>query len=108
LVSGGRAISGAAAALDVLAGVAPVAQSDLAVAVQRLRKQPAGDTIVLITGAGVDLGPAVALRATYPCVVIGMLGGDPGQLAAQPGVVVLAAPTAAEFARRWERVRRWG
>jgi hypothetical protein len=41
-------------------------------------------------------------------VVVGVLGDGPRKLAAQPGVVVLAAADAAEFARRWDRVRRWG
>jgi hypothetical protein len=80
-------------------------------------ERPAGDTVVLITSAGgvggseTDAAAVAALRATYKCVVVGVLGAPDGEydtLPAQPGVVVLAATDAAGFARRWDRVRRWG
>ena len=72
---------------------------------------------MLITSSGgagrSEAGTAAvaALRVTYSCVVVGVLGASGGQydtVAAQPGVVVLAAADAADFARRWDRVRRWG
>lgn len=57
-----------------------------------------------------DLDRAAALAEVYPTVVLGVLGATgriTGPRTGLPGVTVVAASTAAEFAQEWNGVARW-
>ncbi|MGN9775914.1 DUF58 domain-containing protein [Micromonospora sp. H33] len=95
-----------AAPLDRLAA-AQLGEDTLDATLSRLRRDRAGDTLVVLTGPGGQdsLGRIGALRGAYPSVVVGVFG------AAQPAhateLVVIDAADGAAFAAEWDRVRRW-
>jgi len=101
--------AGATPYLDLLAEAQPMAQESLRPAVRILRGRHRGDTLVLLTGStdATDLEPVGLLRDAYPTVVVGILGELPQGLAGLPGVITISAPTAAEFALRWDGVTHW-
>ncbi|MGN9812543.1 DUF58 domain-containing protein [Micromonospora sp. BQ11] len=95
--------------LDRLAAVRLGAVDDLQPAVDRLRRDRLGDTLVLLTGPGgrADLGTVGALRGAYPSVVVGVLGASEPAPSDAAGLVVVNADGGAGFAAEWDRVRRW-
>lgn len=105
----GAPVLGAGPYLDLLAEARREEQTSLPVAVQRLRARHRGDTLVLITGthSGADLEQVGLLRDVYPTVVAGVLGEGSPQLGRLPGVIMIPARTAEEFAPRWDGVSRW-
>jgi len=91
----------------VLAQVQPQAGVDLIAAMHRLQLENAGDTLVVLTGPGVDLGPVEAARTAYVQVVVAILGSAATVMAPPVGVTLVAAATAVEFADRWNRMPGW-
>jgi uncharacterized protein (DUF58 family) len=85
----------------------------LRAAADRLRHQPAGDTLVYLTGPGgrAGLGEVAALRRRYPsllAVVLGGVGASGGGSGGDPGgLLVLDASDGADFAAGWEGMRGW-
>jgi uncharacterized protein (DUF58 family) len=103
--------AGGGAPLDRLAAAGLVDGGDdvLPAATGRLRRERLGDTLVFLTGPGGrgGLGHVGALRGAYPSVVAAVLGaGDPTP-PGTTGLVVLDAADGAEFAARWDGIRRW-
>jgi len=95
--------------LDLLAEAGRSAEASLPAAVQRLRARHRGDTLVLLTGShdGGDLEQVGLLRDVYPTVVAGVLGEGSFRLGGLPGLIVIPAVTAEQFAPRWDGVSRW-
>lgn len=96
--------------LDLLAeATLQPAAIDTQPAVERLRVGRLGDTLIYLTGpAGAsDIPQIAALRDAYPVVVAGVLGESTAAPVAAPGMLVLAAATAQEFAAAWDGVGRW-
>jgi uncharacterized protein (DUF58 family) len=99
--------------LDLLAEATPTGSTPLAEVTARLRHQPAGDTLIFLTGPGgattgardadpaTDLGTVAALRGAYPTILVGVLG-TPDPPAAHHGLTVLAATTGEDFASSWD------
>jgi uncharacterized protein (DUF58 family) len=99
---------GAGPYLDLLAEAGRSADASLPAAVQRLRARHRGDTLVLLTGHdGGDLEQVGLLRDVYPTVVAGVIGEGSFRLGGLPGLIVIPAPTAEQFAPRWDGVSRW-
>jgi uncharacterized protein (DUF58 family) len=135
--SGGRRADTARPFLDLLAEADLSAPAGgLAPAVDRLRHDPAGDTLIYLTGPDGrgGLGEVASLRGRYPSLLAAVLGatattpspvplargaagpaGAPGgqtggwtggQIGAR-GLVVLNARDGDDFAAEWEGVGRW-
>jgi uncharacterized protein (DUF58 family) len=123
--SGGRRAETARPFLDLLAEAELSAPAGgLAPAVDRLRHDPAGDTLIFLTGpeGRGGLGEVASLRGRYPSLLAAVLGAEvatpvPGPLArgaAAPagapdgqGLMVLNARDGDDFAAEWEGVGRW-
>ncbi len=95
--------------LDLLAEARRAPDASLPAAVRRLRARHRGDTLVLLTGShsGGDLEQVGLLHDVYPTVVAGVLGEGTVQLAGLPGLILIVAETAEQFAPRWDGVSRW-
>jgi uncharacterized protein (DUF58 family) len=89
------------AGLDLLAQVGPVSGVDLLATLPGLRRDRAGDTLLVLSGPDADLGPVLAARSAYTALVVVLLGKRAAAPALPPGAVALAAATAAEFTDRW-------
>lgn len=91
-----------------LAGEATLPGDGLKAAVDRLRQQRAGDTVIFLTGAGArpDLGLVGSLRGPYAAVVVSVFG-EGGTPATVEGMVVLDAADGEAFAAAWDGVRGW-
>lgn len=94
------------AGLDLLAQATLATEGNLAEAVAGLRREPAGDTLVVVAGPGTHLAPVLAVRDRYAAVVAAVLGQDARAPALPGDIAVLAAATAAEFVNRWDRTFR--
>ncbi|WP_281899384.1 DUF58 domain-containing protein [Phytohabitans aurantiacus] len=94
------------AGLDLLAQVSPAAGVDLTRVLPGLRRDRAGDTLLVLSGPDADLSPVLAARAGYAALVVVLLGKRASPPALPPGAVALAAATAAEFADRWNGMVR--
>jgi uncharacterized protein (DUF58 family) len=81
----------------------------LRTATSRLRQERLGDTLVFLTGPGAraDLGYLGGLRGAYPSVIVGTFGAGGQAPPATAGLVVIDADDGADFAARWDEVRRW-
>jgi hypothetical protein len=88
---------------------ASTAGAALRTATSRLRQERLGDTLVFLTGPGAqaDLGYLGGLRGAYPSVIVGIFGADGQMPPATAGLVVIDADDGADFAARWDEVRRW-
>lgn len=104
----GEAVGGASevgepvAKLDLLAELS-LTDAPLTDAVGALRREPARDTLVVVTGrpTAADLAPAVGLHRQYPhTVVVALNGGEPLALGV-PGITVHTAADGAEAVARW-------
>ncbi len=96
--------------LDALAEATLGAEgTDIRPVVDQLRVGRYGDTLVFLTGPGglVDMPRVAALRGVYPVVVAGLFGESAAAPVTSPGLLVLATPTACEFAAAWDGVGRW-
>ncbi|MFE9690820.1 DUF58 domain-containing protein [Micromonospora sp. NPDC005806] len=93
------------AAVELAEGGADV----LRTAMNRLRQERSGDTLVFLTGPGArgDLGHVGALRGAYPSVVVGVFGAAEPTPAGAVGLVVVDAADGAGFAAEWDGIRRW-
>ena len=85
------------------------AASGLNAAINRLRQQPLGDTLIVLTGPGArdELGLFGALRGPYASVLVGVFGARHAPASAVDGMMVIDAADGREFAARWDGVARW-
>ncbi|MEJ3747612.1 DUF58 domain-containing protein [Actinomycetes bacterium KLBMP 9797] len=87
--------------LDLLAQVRPVGAADLTATLPTLRRERAGDTLLVLSGPDADLAPVLAARSGYAALVVALIGKRATAPPLPPGTATLAAATAAEFADRW-------
>lgn len=95
------------AGLDLLAQAAPAA----GVAPARLRVRRPGepcDTLIVVAGAGADLGPLVPPGAGHATLVVALLGAGGRARWLPAGTVPITARTAAELAGRWNQLATAG
>jgi uncharacterized protein (DUF58 family) len=107
----GRRAETARPFLDLLAEAELTAGGALTPAVDGLRHRPAGDTLLLLTGAAgrADLGEVASLRGRYASLLAAVFTGETGAAPHRgaDGLAVLDARDGADFAAQWEAVRSW-
>jgi uncharacterized protein (DUF58 family) len=104
-------LPGTSGYLDTLAEATLRADRDLAGSglhgiAERARHLQAGDTLVCLTGRVTpeDLGTMMALRGTYPAILVGAFGPALPNPRTGRNIMVLAARDGADFARLWDGV----
>ncbi len=78
-------------------------------ALERLRRNRLGDTLVYLTGSGrpEDLAPIGDLRDRYPTIVVAVIGAQTEVVSTVEGVRLLAVDDAPGFASAWDGIGSW-
>lgn len=109
IVAGADASVGPQIFLDTFAEAGLDDSESMGIAIDRLRAQRQGDTLVVFTGPGgeAEVSHIASLRGIYPSILVGVIGEQAAHTGSDAGMLVIGAADAADFASAWDEVRSW-